>query len=236
MGMEVKIGIAQANKYAMSECGDSIEVTERPRGGVSAILADGQGSGRAAKLTSSMVVHKASSLIAEGARDGAVARAVHDYLYTMKNGKVSSTLTVLSVDLETYTAVFSRNSNCPVIVKLDYGIDVYEQEINSIGVHKHMKPLMHQMPLETGMIFVSYSDGIQAAGRKRGRSMNFDHFLKIIQENQPEDATFIAESILEYALQLDDYRPGDDMTVVVMGVTDSENLHKIRRMGISFPC
>lgn len=234
--MEVKIGIAKTHKYAMSECGDSVEVAERPRGGISAILADGQGSGKAAKLTSSMVVNKAAALIAEGARDGAVARAVHDYLYTMKDGKVSSTLTVLSVDLETETVLFSRNSNCPVIIKNIYHTDVYEQEINSIGVHKRMKPLMHQLPLETGMILISYSDGIQAAGRKRGKTMDFNYLLKIIEENEPGDASFIAEAILEYALQLDDYRPGDDMTVVVMGITDSENVHKIHRMSVNFPC
>lgn len=234
--MEVKIGIAKTNKYAVTECGDSVEVAERPRGGITAILADGQGSGRAAKITSSMVVNKAASLIAEGARDGAVARAVHDYLYTMKDGKVSSTLTLLSVDLDTETALFSRNSNCPVIVKTQFGIEVYEQEINSIGVHKRMKPLMEQLPLEAGMVLVTYSDGIQAAGRKRGREMKPDRLLKIIADNQAEDATFIAESILEYALELDDSRPGDDMTVMVMGICDRESSHKIRRMSISFPC
>ena len=47
--MEIKIGIAQANKYAVHECGDSVELAERPQGGISVILADGQGSGKAAR-------------------------------------------------------------------------------------------------------------------------------------------------------------------------------------------
>lgn len=234
--MEIKIGIAKINKYAVAECGDSVEVAERPRGGISAILADGQGSGKAAKITSSLVINKAAALIADGARDGAVARAVHDYLYTIKDGKVSSTLTLLTADLETETAVFSRNSNCPVIVKHQYGIDIYDEEISSIGVHKRMKPLMYQIPLEMGMLLVSYTDGIQAAGRKRGKTMNFKMIEKIIIENHAEDAAFIAESILEYALELDDYRPGDDMTVVVMGISDKEREHNIQKMSISFPC
>ena len=54
--------------------------------------------------------------LGDGARDGAVARAVHDYLYAMKDRKVSCTLTVISADLETETVVISRNSNCPTIV------------------------------------------------------------------------------------------------------------------------
>lgn len=234
--MEIKIGIAKMKKYAVEECGDSVEVAERPRGGISAILADGQGSGKAAKITSSLVINKAAALIADGARDGAVARAVHDYLYAIKDGKVSSTLTLLSADLDTQTVVFSRNSNCPVIVKHQFGMDVYDEEISSIGVHKRMKPLMYQIPLEMGMLLVSYTDGIQAAGRKRGKIMNFGMIEKIISENHAEDATFIAESILEYALALDDYRPGDDMTVVVMGISDKERVHNIQKMSVSFPC
>jgi len=234
--MEIKIGIAKITKYGMAECGDSIEVAERPSGGISAILADGQGSGKPAKITSSLVVNKAAALIAEGARDGAVARAVHDYLYVVKDGKVSSTLTLLSADLDTQTVVFSRNSNCPVIVKHQYGLDVYDEEISSIGVHKRMKPLMYQIPLEVGMLLVSYTDGIQAAGRKRSKSMDFAKIEQLIAENSAEDVTFIAESILEYALELDDYRPGDDMTVMVMGICDTEMAYKIQRMSVSFPC
>jgi serine phosphatase RsbU (regulator of sigma subunit) len=233
--MEIKIGIAKVSKYAVTDCGDSVEVAERPRGGISAILADGQGSGKSAKITSGLVVNRAAALIAEGARDGAVARTVHDYLYAIKDGKVSSTLTIISADLDTQTAVFSRNSNCPVLVKNEYGIDVYDEEVGPIGVHKHMKPLMHQIPLEVGTILVSYSDGIQAAGRKRGNQMNFQKFLRIISENSPDDVNFIAESLLEYALELDQYRPGDDMTVVAMGVSDHEMPYKIQRMNISFP-
>jgi len=234
--MEIKIGIAKIRKYAVAECGDSVEVAERPGGGISAILADGQGSGKAAKITSTMVVNKAAALIADGARDGAVARAVHDYLYVVKDGKVSSTLTILSADMDTQTAVFSRNSNCPVIVKHQFGMDVYDEEISSIGVHKRMKPLMYQIPLEVGMLLVSYTDGIQAAGRKRGKIMNFEMIQKLIHENGAEDANFIAESILEYALELDDYRASDDMTVIVMGICDTESVYNIQKMSVSFPC
>ena len=76
--MEIKVGMAKTTKYAVSHSGDSAEVAERAQGGISAILADGQGSGKSAKNTSTLVVNKAVTLITDGARDGAVARAVHD--------------------------------------------------------------------------------------------------------------------------------------------------------------
>ena len=98
--MEIQIAVAKTNKYAVSESGDTLEVVERPNGGVSVVLADGQTSGRGAKAISTMVVRKVISLLAEGVRDGAAARAASDYLYTERYGKVSATLNILSADLQ----------------------------------------------------------------------------------------------------------------------------------------
>ena len=42
--MEVQIAVAKVNKYATSESGDTLEVIERPNGGLSVVLADGQTS------------------------------------------------------------------------------------------------------------------------------------------------------------------------------------------------
>lgn len=233
--MEIKFGIANTHKYAVSHSGDRVEVAERLQGGLSAVLADGQGSGLAGRNTSSLVVNKAISLIADGARDGAVARAVHDYLYAVKNGKVSCTLTVLTADMDTDTVVISRNSNCPVIVKTPDYISVYDDDVNPIGVHRHMKPMIYELPLATNMMIVSYTDGIHSAGRKYGKKIDFNHILKIIEKNKVEDVDFIANSILEYALNLDEGRPGDDMTIVVMGICDKEYVNDVRRVSISYP-
>ncbi|GAI87026.1 unnamed protein product [marine sediment metagenome] len=54
--MEVQIAVAKVKKYATSASGDTVEVVERPQGGVSVVLADGQSSGRGAKWVSTFVV------------------------------------------------------------------------------------------------------------------------------------------------------------------------------------
>src|SRR4030066_475473 len=114
--MEVKLAVAKTNKYATSESGDSVEVVERPNGGISVVMADGQSSGKGAKQISSLVVRKVISLLSEGVRDGAAARAASDYLYTERKGKVSSTLNILSVDQQTSTLVITRNSPVPALL------------------------------------------------------------------------------------------------------------------------
>jgi len=235
--MEVKIGLAKTSKYATGVCGDSCDIVERPHGGISAVIADGQGNGLAAHHTSSWVVHKAVELISDGARDGAVARAVHDYLYAMKDKKVSCTLTVLSADLDTETLVVSRNSNCPVIVKTEEYETVYDEDVSPIGVNRHMKPLMYELPLTPGLLVVSYTDGIAHAGRKRtGHEADFEKIMDIIRDNPPGDAAYIAKAIMDYALELDDEKATDDMTVVVLGVTSGSPAEpKIEQIEVTYP-
>lgn len=237
MQMEIKVGIARTSKYAMDYCGDSCDIAERPHGGISAVIADGQGNGLAAHHTSSWVVNKAVSLIADGTRDGAVARAVHDYLYAMKDRKVSCTLTVLSAEVETETVVISRNSNCPVIVWTEEYETVYDEAVGPIGVNRHMKPLMYQVPFAPGMMVVSYTDGVQAAGKKRGRTtVDFEKIMKIIRENHASEVEYVARSILEYALELDHAQAGDDMTVVVLGIVgEMPPGPKIEQWAASYP-
>ena len=75
MPLVIDIAVAKTNKYASRESGDTVEIVERPGGGLSVIMADGQGSGRAAKTLSLLVTAKVAALLKEGVRDSASARA-----------------------------------------------------------------------------------------------------------------------------------------------------------------
>ena len=58
--------VSKIRKYATSSSGDTVEVVERPNGGLSVVMADGQSSGRGAKWISTMVVRRVISLLADG--------------------------------------------------------------------------------------------------------------------------------------------------------------------------
>src|SRR5438552_11139986 len=147
---DVQIAVAKTNKYATRESGDTVEVVERPHGGFSVVLADGQGSGRSAKSLSNLVTTKAVSLIKDGVRDGVVARSVHDYLFAYRGGKVSATLVIMTVDLASRTLVLSRNSHCPIIVSRpgESGPTLIDAPSNPIGIYAQTKPIITELPLE----------------------------------------------------------------------------------------
>ena len=233
-GMEIQIAVAKINKYASSESGDTLEIVERPNGGVSVVLADGQSSGRGAKATSTLVVRKVLALLAEGVRDGTAARAASDYLYTEKNGKVTACLTILSADLETVTLVITRNSPTPVYVAQNENIDKITSESFPIGTSRNIRPSISEFSLRSGMTIVIFTDGLTFAGERYGLSMDVGSLLDCLLEEMEPSAQYIADTILAEAMRLDQNRPNDDTSVVVLRVLPDET-DQVRRMVVRLP-
>jgi serine phosphatase RsbU (regulator of sigma subunit) len=232
--MEIEIAVAKTHKYATIESGDTLEAIERPNGGYSVVLSDGQTSGRGAKLISSMVVRKVISLLADGVRDGAAARAASDYLYTERGGKVSACLNILSVDLQTYTIVLARNNPTPIFISHNNRVECLSGESTPIGTSRNIRPVITEIPIENGMTVVLYTDGILHAGERFGTPLDTCALISAIMEELEPHAQQIADSILNQASQLDHNRPNDDMSVVVLRVMPRENDH-IRRLSLRLP-
>jgi len=232
--MEIYVGISKINKYAVSESGDTVEVVERPNGGLSVVLADGQSSGRGAKTVSTLVVRKVIALLAEGVRDGAAARAASDYLYTERGGKVSSTLNILSVDHQTKTVVITRNNPSSVILARNEAIQTLDEPSIPIGLYRGTRPIINEIPLEIGLTAMIFTDGLVHAGDRYGQSMDVPTNLQALLDEEDPPAQSVADSILEHAIHLDRGRPVDDISVVVLRVTGSMG-DSIRRMTIRLP-
>jgi len=232
--MEVQIAVSKINKYASSESGDTLEVVERPNGGLSVVLADGQTSGRGAKAVSMMVVRKVIGLLAEGVRDGAAARAASDTLYTDKNAKVSCTLNIASIDLETNTVVLSRNNPSPIFICHEDQVDCMDTESSPLGVRRDIKPVITEVELQHGLTIVMYTDGLTHAGKRRGQPMDVCNAIQAMLEDQDPTPQELADSLLAHAVNLDEGRPADDVSVVVLKVR-STNGDLVRRMSVRLP-
>lgn len=231
--MEIKLAVAKTNKYATSESGDSVEVVERPNGGISVVMADGQSSGKGAKHISSLVVRKVISLLSEGVRDGATARAASDYLFTERKGKVSATLNIVSIDMQTATMVITRNNPLPVYIASNNEICAFDDECNPIGVYRGTRPLISEMPLEPGLTVVLFTDGLVHAGSRTGETLDIVTFLEghLEDEIDPQE---IADDLLRDAMELDRGRPVDDISVVVIQVSSHKG-DAVRRMTVQLP-
>lgn len=242
--LQVEIAVAKVSKYAVRESGDTVEVVERPRGGISVVIADGQRSGRSAKSVSNIAVRKAVGLLAEGVRDGAVARAAHDYLRTQRGGQVSAELTLISVDLETRTLVISRNSRCPVMLADERtgtdalaGWQALSDPAEPVGVQVRARPVIVELPLQAGQTVIAFTDGLLHAGSRLGERLDPIQVVGTLGCPPNCPAMRVADQLLGSALTLDEGRPVDDVTVVVVQILECTDIEspEIRRMTVSFP-
>jgi serine phosphatase RsbU (regulator of sigma subunit) len=232
--MEVQIAVSKINKYASSDSGDTVEVVERPNGGLSVVMADGQSSGKGAKWISTLVVRKVISLLSEGIRDGASARAASDYLFTERKGKVSATLNIFSIDLQTNTLVITRNNPVPVLLAIGDRIKSLEEESKPIGLYRDTRPWISELPLEPNLIAVMFTDGLVHAGSRHGRQMEIKTILQCFSEEEACSPQEIADTLLNQALQMDEGRPVDDTSIVVLRVSNYEG-DLVRRMSVRLP-
>ncbi|MGD2105121.1 MAG: PP2C family protein-serine/threonine phosphatase [Anaerolineae bacterium] len=234
--MEIEVAVAKIGKWATSQSGDTLEMVERPQGGFSFVLVDGQRSGQAAKAISNLVARKAISELAEGVRDGAAARAAHDYLYTYKGGKVSATLNILSVDLITDTLVLSRNSRCPmVVVTRGEGLKLLDEPVDPIGVRRGTKPSITELPLDEGTLAVVYTDGLERAGSWSSPGLDVPKAVQELVNKGQESAHAVADALLEQALELEDGRPRDDISVLVLHIAERQVKHDVRHLLLRVP-
>jgi serine phosphatase RsbU (regulator of sigma subunit) len=231
----IDIAVAKTHKYASRESGDTVETGERPTGGLSVVMVDGQGSGAAAKSLSMLVSSKAVSLLKEGIRDGAVARGTHDFLLAFRHGKVSATLDIVSVDLATSEVIVARNNPVPYVVGHHDEYELCTTVAGPIGVHRHTRPIVDSYPAEAGLRVVVFSDGIAGAGKRTGAG--FDPLGYLRQHCRASTtAQEIADGMLMAAIAADSERPQDDMSVVVMSLLPTDGKPEpIRRMWVSLP-
>jgi serine phosphatase RsbU (regulator of sigma subunit) len=233
--MEVHIAVSKIKKYATSTSGDTVEVVERPNGGVSVVLADGQSSGKGAKWVSSFVTRKVISLLAEGVRDGAAARAASDALFTERGGRVSATLNILSADLQTGTLVITRNNPAPIMLAREDEITVLSADCKPIGIYRDTRPVITEVSLELDLLVVMYTDGLVHAGSRYGQSMEVKTCLQaLLEEESDPSSQAVADLLLDHALRLDQGRPSDDISVVALRVVSGIG-DLVRRMTVRLP-
>jgi len=221
--LQVQIAVAKTHKYARRESGDTVEIVERPHGGLSVMLVDAQGSGFAAKTISNLVISRGAAMIKEGMRDGAVARAVHDYLYTLRQGRVLATLIIASVDLQSKSLILSRNDECPAYFFSPDHIEVHDEPSTPIGIYIRSKPVIVQESLADYQGVLITSDGVTGAGERRGARFDVRGFLQQQLAQGWPGAQELADAVLEQALALEDGRPRDDASVVVVTLTPGED-------------
>ena len=230
----IELAVAKTHRFGTRESGDTAEVVERPGGGISVVVVDGQGSGVAAKRLSLMVAGKVMSMLSEGVRDGAVARAAHDFLFAQRGGRVSCALDIISVDQVTNELLLARNSEVPMLLARCVGLEELPDSGGRIGLYPRTRPSMLRFPAEPGLVAIVVSDGVASAGRRFGHTPGLSGLAAGLSFADTP-AEHLADTLLRRAVEADRGHPRDDMTVVVVRLVPPIVAYPVRRLALSLP-
>ncbi len=230
--MELRIAVSKVNKHGNTGSGDTVEVIERPNGGLSVVLADGQIEGKDNKALSTMVTHRVIGHISDGVRDGAAIRASSSSIYTEFDGKVSANLNVVSADLQTNTILISRNSPVPVFLIDDDSVNYLTSRSEPLGEHVDTTPSIVELQIKPGMAVIVFSNGVFDAGHPNQQIPDFITTIEALIDEQEPTAQEIADFLLSRAIRMDEERPKDDMSVIVLSVSP-QSIDRIRRLNVA---
>lgn len=230
--LRADLATAKTSHYATRESGDTVELVERPDGGFTLVLVDGQGHGFPAKMLSLQLTSKAVALIKEGVRDGAVARAVHDYLHAYRGGRVSATLDLLSLDLGTNHVLVTRNAEVPGLVRRAGAWEMLPSHSGPIGPRRHMRPTVDHFDVVCGLQIVLHTDGVARAGERFGAPLDI---LAAAQRTGEATAQGVVDALLAAAVAADRGKPHDDMTVIALTIGARDEADVVRRLTANVP-
>jgi serine phosphatase RsbU (regulator of sigma subunit) len=143
------------------------------------------------------------------------------------------------VDLGTLTIVISRNSHCPAIVLRgsEGEVQLLDEPSRAIGIHARTRPVIVEIPIAQDLHVILFTDGILAAGQRYGQHLDAPAFVRerLALCSGETCARSLADALLGHAVELDQGRPGDDITVLVVSVVALQQLDEVRRLSARFP-
>jgi serine phosphatase RsbU (regulator of sigma subunit) len=155
-------------------------------------------------------------------------------LFAEKGGKVTCTLNIASLDLVTRTLVLARNNPAPLYVADGEKVNRLDGESQPIGIYRNTRPVITELPVNPRLTVVFFTDGLVHAGSRRGTPMDVGLSIESLLEDENPSAQAIADALLSEAVRLEDGRPSDDCSVVVLRVLSNAG-DQVRRMHVRLP-
>lgn len=229
MGWSIDIGVVSTHKYAIKESGDVVEIVDLPDGGVGLIVADGQGSGPAARLVARSASAQAWTLLQQGVRPDGVAAAVSDTLFSGRGGKVSVSLDVARIDRHGAIEIARLSTNVLIVWNEDRW-QILGTTSEPAGRYDLQIPKLQSLEPGNRCSFLLVTDGVAGAGRAFTET---DLLTQRIPRLDAEmTAAKLAETTFFDAVSRESGRPGDDMTVVACLLTRSQSDQRIERRSL----
>jgi sigma-B regulation protein RsbU (phosphoserine phosphatase) len=217
------IDVAARSMPALEVGGDYYDFIPLDNGNVEMVLADVSGKGLGAALLAAMGKGVLYSEVTRTQFPKTVATETNKIIRQYLQRKSFITLMLGLIDTQHRTLSISCAGHCPPIVykESQHTAEWLRVRGAALNFMDNLQCEETQLPLETGDVYVFFSDGITEAANARGEFFGDDRLKSVLEASHEQQATEILNSILiAVSLFSTGARQSDDQTVVVLKVKE----------------
>lgn len=207
----VLTGVARAVKKDELMSGDSFSFLYPDSGETVLLLSDGMGSGEAASRDSEAVIELLERFLSAGFDEKTAVRLINSVLLMRTEGKSYSTVDISVINPHGGTCEFIKLGASGTYIKRDGWIEKVESATLPVGMFGEADYDTKEKKLFDGDYVIMTSDGVPEALGEHLEEVLFTAGKKLT-DRTPQG---VAGEILKAALELCEFRPKDDMTVLV---------------------
>lgn len=210
-GYMILTGVARAAKRDEILSGDSFSFLYPESGETVLLLSDGMGSGEAASRDSEAVISLLEQFLSAGFNEKTAVRLINSVLLLRTEGKSYSTVDISIINPYAGTCEFIKLGAAATFIKRESWVESVASETLPVGMFHETDYDTKEKKLYDGDYVIMMSDGIPEALGERMEEVVF----AAGKEKTDRTPQRVAGEILKAALELCEYRPKDDMTVLV---------------------
>lgn len=210
-GYMILTGVARAAKKDELLSGDSFSFLYPDSGETVMLLSDGMGSGAAAGRDSEAVIEMLEQFLMAGFDEKTAVRLINSVLLLRTEGKSYSTVDISVLNPYAGTCEFIKLGAAGTFIKREDWIECVSSETLPVGMFSEADYDTKEKKLFDGDYVIMMSDGVPEMLGEHLEEVLFAAGKKLT-DRTPQG---IAGEILKAALEFCEYKPKDDMTVLV---------------------
>ena len=179
-----------------------------------AILSDGMGIGPKACQESKGAVNLLKNMLQSGLKYDSALKTINSILGIRSSEDTFATVDLLSIDLVTAKAEFSKVGSVSSFIKRGQEINMVKSTSLPIGILNQIEVDPTYLKLYDGDFIIMITDGILES--ENNLTIKEEWIIKLLKNNLIDDPTSLAQYILQKAQQ--NSTSCDDMTVLVIKV------------------
>ncbi|MFO8059552.1 MAG: SpoIIE family protein phosphatase [Bacillota bacterium] len=209
-------GVAAIARGGHRASGDSHLVRKLRARDLVVLLSDGMGAGDRARQESRAAVSLLEELLELGLDRDAALRTVNSVLVLRSTEEIFATVDMLSVDLVTGRAEFTKIGAAPTFITRGREVFCIPSQVIPIGILNEVAPESTSRVIQPGDTVVMMTDGVMEALGDLTESQKRNWIARFLQSGRWDCSEDLASALVAQAASLSVHGPVDDMSVVAV--------------------